>query len=351
MDFSEKSPCFFDKFWFFVYNESTFRYLSDMGNTLNRIWNLVSTPVRMGLWTPLYTSLDLFKVLANYPKWVAEIALNTTWEIEEIFKQAGSRWNIWHKMFNLPWAVGLSGVKVIEWITRWIVNPARNVIADTISPEWNSVVWNFLVNQWRSIKSVFSKNPISDFSYEHLKTRWVARWWDYTKVLIWANAPKSESPKSPEKEKKDKDKDEKKSKPVEEEKEKDKNEKDKNEKKNNSTKDSRLLELEELIWDTWDQAIEPIKDGRKIWNLEIRVINDNGAVEMEFRPSGKKFCAKNTSWWNLSSDEQKKKIEDAINKIRTIDKANLKEDAMKKKLKAIPWFEIFSANSDKEIKK
>lgn len=146
----------------------------------NRVGNLVSTPVR-GVGTVWYVGLDLAKTLLAEPtKNVGQITSDSIDDISNLFQEAGKRGKWYHKALNLPLAGALSGVKAVEWACRSVVNTGWNAIRNTAHTAKNGVV-----NLFKTATSLFSKKPISDFSFEHLKTQPTWKTWDLTKFLVW----------------------------------------------------------------------------------------------------------------------------------------------------------------------
>lgn len=161
-----------------------FPWVHMAGEWKTRLGNAAVTPVRMGLWAPWYAAIDLAKTGNSLYQDSYNIVRNTIDDIQEIFQEAGKRGKWYHKAFNLPWAWVVGSAKVVEWTVRSVVNPLVNGVVNT----FNTAKW-FIKNERRWLTSVFSKKPVSDFSFEHLQTRSIWKNRNFTKALIgWGAA-------------------------------------------------------------------------------------------------------------------------------------------------------------------
>ena len=134
-----------------------------------RAWNTLWLPVRAA-WTVLYWWLDAVNTVVTLPKQSLEIISNTTGQIKDVLSSARSEKKWYHRLWKAPvWTIMAAGT-AIEWLWRAIVNPIWNTTLHT-----RDVLWNFLVNPWNAIKSVLSDKPVSEFKYEHLKTRDISK--------------------------------------------------------------------------------------------------------------------------------------------------------------------------------
>lgn len=134
-----------------------------------RIWNTIWLPVRT-VGTVLYWWLDAVNTVVTLPKQSLEIISNTTGQIKDVLSRARSEKKWYHRVWKAPvWTIMAAGT-AIEWLWRAIVNPIWNTTLHT-----RDVLWNLLVNPWNAIKSVLSDKPVSEFKYEHLKTRDISK--------------------------------------------------------------------------------------------------------------------------------------------------------------------------------
>jgi hypothetical protein len=149
-----------------------------------RVWNAAVTPVRMAVWAPAHTLVDLNKTVTWLYKDTADICMDTTNEIQETISEAGSRGKWYHKIANV-WVIAPLGsaAKLITGSIQATINPIVNWVFN-VAKTW----WGFLKNEFNSVKSVFSKTPVSDFSFEKLKltpTR-KSRWNPKNLLIGWA---------------------------------------------------------------------------------------------------------------------------------------------------------------------
>lgn len=173
------------------------------GEWKNRGWNAIATPVRMVVWAPAHALVDLNKTVTWVYKDTADICMDTTNEIQETISEAGSRWKWYHKAANV-WVIAplWSAAKVITWSIQATLNPIVNGVFN-FAKTW----WAFLKNEFNSVKSVFSKTPVSDFSFKKIeltptrKSRWNPKnlliGWAATWAAAVAASPAPESTPAP----------------------------------------------------------------------------------------------------------------------------------------------------------
>ena len=150
-----------------------------MWNTLNRIGNTVSIPGRL-LKTWLTASADVFDTLAAIPKDMKNIVSHTSSEIKNVFKSAWTKGKRYQRIGNKLLSPFVALWVAVEWAVRSVVTPATNFVVNTFKT-WKNIV-NNTINS--TFGSAFSKNPVSDFRYEELKTanvieknkNWFSRW-------------------------------------------------------------------------------------------------------------------------------------------------------------------------------
>lgn len=138
----------------------------------------------MAVWAPAHTLVDLNKTVTWLYKDTADICMDTTNEIQETISEAGSRGKWYHKIANV-WVIAPLGsaAKLITGSIQATINPIVNWVFN-VAKTW----WGFLKNEFNSVKSVFSKTPVSDFSFEKLKltpTR-KSRWNPKNLLIGWA---------------------------------------------------------------------------------------------------------------------------------------------------------------------
>lgn len=188
-----------------------------MWNGLNRIWNTAAIPIRMW-WTAITTSADLLNTFYTFHKEWYEVLANTSQQIKDVFLWAWNHGKWYHKAMNIPLSPVIAAWSALEWVARSVVQPVVNWVVNT----WHTGI-NTIKNARRwSFGRIFSKKPISDFSYDHMKTRpltlnnwfaklqfarWKSEWWEKKEatVVVW---DKKEDKKKEDKQKSDKSKEE-----------------------------------------------------------------------------------------------------------------------------------------------
>lgn len=179
-----------------------------MWNALNRIGNTVSIPGRI-LKTWLTASADVFDTLAAIPKDMGNIVSYTSDEIKNVFKSAWTKWKRYQKVWNTMLSPFIALWVAVEWAVRGVVTPTTNFVINTFNT-WKNLVSNTINS---TFGSAFSKNPVSDFRYEELKTanvieknkNWLSKWrlsrkvfqdkqWE-KKTIISKQPNKSDEPK------------------------------------------------------------------------------------------------------------------------------------------------------------
>lgn len=160
-----------------------------MWNWLNRVWNTVAIPIRLW-WTTIVTTADLFNTLYTYHKEWYEILADTSQQIKDVLLWAWNHGKWYHKAMNIPLSPVIATWTAAEWIVRAVVQPVVNGFVNTFKTGVNTVK----NARKSSFGRVFSKKPISDFSYNHLKTRnlklnnWIAKL-QFKKLISKKNHP------------------------------------------------------------------------------------------------------------------------------------------------------------------
>jgi len=135
-------------------------------------------------WAPVHAAVDLTKTWIALSKDYYDIAMETMNEIQETLSEAGKRGKWYHKVANV-WVIApvWSAAKFITWNIQTVINPLVNGVFN-FAKTW----WGFLKNEFNSVKSVFSKTPVSDFSFAKLKLTPTRKSWRQPKNLLigWA---------------------------------------------------------------------------------------------------------------------------------------------------------------------
>ena len=125
----------------------------------NRIDNTVSIPSR-SIHTLGQGGIDVINTLDGLPKDATSVVLKTKNKIANLFSKDLRRY---HYIWNAPVAVWVWLAWAVEAVTKPIVNGLRNT--------WKSAV-NFVSNALKStFWSLFSTKPVSDISFNTIKTK------------------------------------------------------------------------------------------------------------------------------------------------------------------------------------
>lgn len=271
-----------------------------MSNGLNRIKNTVAIPVR--LWgTLVTTSADLFTTLNTcYKEWY-EILSHTSQEIKSVLLWAWNHGKWYHKALNIPLSPIIATWTALEWAVRSVVQPIANWIVNT----WKTGINTIKNARKGSFGRVFSKRPLSDFSYNHLQTRpltlnnWFAKlqlakwksWWWKSKWAV-ALLPTKKAKESKKEESKKEESKEKSEKKTEEDNKKAKEEKDD---KIYINKEKKQEESDKEAW--YKQAEELLKDSKHWTNIYNRMRYDHPDLVFIFD--------KNSSTWEIKMEDNK----------------------------------------------
>ena len=124
-------------------------------------------------------------------------AADTTQEVKNTLLWAWNHGKRYHKAMNIPLSPVIATWAALEWVVRNTVQPLFNGVVNTRNT-WKNTVKNA---RRGTFGRVFSKKPISDFSYDHMKTRWlklnnrISKWqfgkWKSTESK-WESAPQIE---------------------------------------------------------------------------------------------------------------------------------------------------------------
>ena len=130
-----------------------------MGKAWNRLDNTISIPSR-SIHTIGQGGIDIINTLDGLPKDLTSVVLSTKNKIANLFSKDLRRYEyIW----NAPVAVWVWLAWAVEAVTKPIVNGVRNT--------WKTAV-NFVSNARKStLWSLFSTKPVSDISFNTIKTK------------------------------------------------------------------------------------------------------------------------------------------------------------------------------------
>ncbi len=162
-----------------------------MWNTLNMVWNMwvntaATAPRTLG--TVLTAAADLFTALKTSWKESLEVIADTSQKVKNVMiKPWSEKTNIFKKSLKAAVSPVVAWVTIAEWVWRSVVQPVYNRFVNT-----KNTLVNTAKNGRRStVGSLLSRKPISDFSFENLKTRklnlksWTAWWWLDKKDEAW----------------------------------------------------------------------------------------------------------------------------------------------------------------------
>lgn len=163
-----------------------------MWQWLNNLWNRVGNTAlvipRLG-YTGLNAWTDAIDTLAAIPRDFLDVVQYTSHEIKNILSSAWTTWKRYQRVWNIIKSPFVAAWAAIEWAIKTAVTPVVNGIANSVN-----TVKNTVKNTWRStFGRVFSKKPISDFSYDKLKTanviqknkNWFINRWFSRKSMEW----------------------------------------------------------------------------------------------------------------------------------------------------------------------
>ncbi|HKL44333.1 MAG TPA: hypothetical protein VJ892_03575 [Candidatus Absconditabacterales bacterium] len=137
-----------------------------MGNTINRAGNTLAMPIRLG-GTTVTTAADLFITLKTMGKEGCEITADTAKRVKDILLGAWNHGKWYHKAMNIPLSPIIAGGTALEGAVRATVQPIVNGVVNT----WNTGKNTIKNARKGTFGRIFSKKPLSDFSYNHLETR------------------------------------------------------------------------------------------------------------------------------------------------------------------------------------
>lgn len=134
-------------------------------NIWNRIWNTAMiVPRTVG--TGLNTVTEVVDTSAALIKDVLDVGGNTIHKAKNVFVDARTKWKWYQRVWNIALSPIVAAGTVLEWAVRTAVTPVAHWVVNV----WNTAK-NTVTNARRStFGRIFSKRPLSDFSYDKLKT-------------------------------------------------------------------------------------------------------------------------------------------------------------------------------------
>ena len=159
-----------------------------LSNFSNRISNTALIAPRLG-YTGLNTGTDVIDTLAAIPRDFLDVVQYTAHGIKDVLSSAWTTWKRYQRVWNIIKSPFVAMWAAIEWAVKSVVTPGINELANA----WNTGK-NTVKNAWRStFGRVFSKKPVSDFSYNRLKTaniiqknkNWFINRWFSRKSMEW----------------------------------------------------------------------------------------------------------------------------------------------------------------------
>lgn len=156
-----------------------------MGKFVNAVWNTLGIAPR-GLGTVGVGALDTLKIGGNVLSDMGMVVKDTSDKLWEVFSSSWNTGKWYNKLYQVPAGVVLGAGTLVEWAVRTVIEPARNGILNI-----RDVAGNFFKNIGNSIGRLFdTTKSVSDFSFEHLKTKkpteknWFSKlaWWRSSSV-------------------------------------------------------------------------------------------------------------------------------------------------------------------------
>jgi len=137
-----------------------------MSKFWNSVWNTLAVPIRW-VGTGLNTCGDVMKTWWNVLTDMWNVVKDTSNKVWETLSSSWTEWKWYNKLYQVPAGAVVSWATIVEGAVRTVVEPARNLFLNV-----RDSVGNFFKNIWNTIKRTFdSTKPVSDFTYEKLKTK------------------------------------------------------------------------------------------------------------------------------------------------------------------------------------
>lgn len=134
-------------------------------NFWNRLGNTVMIAPRVA-WTAVNTASDVVSTSIAFKKDTLDVIQSTTNDVKNVLIGSWTQWKWYQRVWNVILSPIVATGTAIEWAIRSAVTPVVNWLVNS-----RNTVKNTVKNTWRStFGRVFSKKPLSDFSYDQLKT-------------------------------------------------------------------------------------------------------------------------------------------------------------------------------------
>ncbi len=153
-----------------------------MWNKMNRLWNTVAIAPRLA-GTTLNTSADLLNTFLTLNKDAYEVAADSASRVRDVLLWAWTNKTTgFKKAINIATSPVVAAWAAVEWfIARPFVQPlingavnVRNTWVNTAKNAWYSTLWR-----------IFSKKPLSDFSFKKTDMRKLYTWNRFSKLQFW----------------------------------------------------------------------------------------------------------------------------------------------------------------------
>jgi len=136
-----------------------------INNFWNRLGNTAMVLPRLG-WTVVNTGVDAINAVVTPVKDVADVVQYTADGIRNVLIDPQGKWKWYERVWNAILSPFVAAWAAIQWAVKAAVTPIVNWAVNG-----RNTVKNAVKNTWRStFGRVFSKKPLSDFSYDQLKT-------------------------------------------------------------------------------------------------------------------------------------------------------------------------------------
>lgn len=126
---------------------------------------LAGVPRTLGAWG--IAILDTLRGAGNIFTDIGQITRNTGDQLKEVLLSSRNTGKRYNKLVQVPAGVGIGIGMLWEAVVRATLNPIKNAFLNV-----RDIAGNFFKNIGNTIGRIFdSKKPVSDFSFEHLKTK------------------------------------------------------------------------------------------------------------------------------------------------------------------------------------
>lgn len=136
-----------------------------MKNFWNRMWNtLMIAPRTVG--AGLHAVTKVVDTTTNFIKNALDVGRNTLHKTRDVLIDPWTHWKRYQKAWNIALSPIIATWTLFEWTWRTIVTP----ISDLVSDSTNTIDSTIRDTQRSIFGRLFSKKPVSDFSYDNFKT-------------------------------------------------------------------------------------------------------------------------------------------------------------------------------------